>query len=104
MRGCTPGLVHRWSWWSDPPEQEGDPPEYEPEEGEILKHPETGSCYLIQSAKRSSRKARGWWVLMVEGLGVDAADFSDGDHVRSYKKLSHADYQRIAALEAAWRT
>lgn len=95
-RGCIPGLVTRWSWWAGWDEEAGyrDPPEVD----DIAVHPDTGSCYRVVSIKPSSRKARGWYVMHVEGLGLGAAELGD-EGTFAYGRLSHADYELIRQIE-----
>lgn len=101
MRGCTPGLLTRWSWWAGWDEEAGfhDPPEAD----DIAVHPDTGSCYRVVSIKPSPRKATGWYVMHVEGLGVGAADLGD-EGTFAYGRLSHADYETIRLIEQIERT
>jgi hypothetical protein len=95
VKGCTPGLVHRWSWWSGWTEEYGygEPPE----DGDIAVHARTGSCYLVLRVK-PSRKGRGWYSLQMEGLGVDAAELGD-DGTFGYTPLTGASYDLIRQVE-----
>ena len=92
MRSCTPGLVHRWSFYVWP--GDGDPPE----EGEIAVHADTGSCYLVLSVKPSRRKGTGWHTMQVEGLGAGAAEYG-AEGTFGYKRLTHSDYEAIRMIE-----
>jgi hypothetical protein len=69
MRGCIPGLVHRWLWFEWPDEAF-------PEEGDIVIRETTGSCWLVLSVK-PSRKGGRWRTAQVEGLGTGAAEPDD---------------------------
>lgn len=98
-RGCTPGLVQRWTFYCWPDEVGERHP---PEEGDIGIVRSTGSCYLVQSIKPSRIKAKGWFTVHVEGLGLDAADLSE-EGTFGLGRLSHADHEAIRAIEHAER-
>lgn len=68
-RGCTPGLVRTWRWF-DWPERTL------PEEGDIAIRESTGSCWLVVGKRKSPRRLR-WYILDMEGLGIDAAAAGD---------------------------
>lgn len=100
-RGCTPGLVRRWSWYvfPDPDSEDFERPP-PPVEGDIAVHPDTGSCYLVLAVKASARKGKGWYSIQMEGLGVGAADLDD-EGTFPYGGLTHADIEAIRAIEHA---
>jgi hypothetical protein len=96
MRGCTPGLITRTTWWTGWDEDTGyrDPPE----EGDIAINPNTGSCWLIVSVKQS-RKGTGWYSLKREGLGIGAAELGD-EGTFGCVPLRHEDYEVIRMIES----
>lgn len=94
MRGCTPGLVHRWLWFEWPESEL-------PAEGDIAIRRSTGSCWLVLSIK-PSRKGGHWFTAKVEGLGVGAAEVED-EGTFTVCPLSHEDYESIRLIEAADR-
>lgn len=102
-RGCTPGLVRRWSWYIFPdPDSDTFERAAPPEVDDIAINPNTGSCWRVVSVKPSSRKGKGWYVLHMEGLGVDAAKLGEEGTFASVG-LTHADHEAIRAIEHAER-
>lgn len=94
MRGCTPGLVTDWRWFDWPDEDR-----HLPEEGDIAIRESTGSCWLVVGRRKSPRRRR-WYILQMEGLGIDAAELGE-DGTFSIVSMDHESLKAAEMIENA---